>query len=146
MKEIDFSFAKEEEGARIKALLKQCKLPDEDVSIHLNNFIIAKVGEEIIGIVGLEAYDETGLLRSFAVTERFRGKGLGTALYERIVAHAHLVGINSFYLLTTTATVFFERSGFKVVERERVPEVIRGSREFAEFCPETATCMVKAIE
>ena len=54
-------------------------------------------------------------------------------------------GVETLYLLTTTAPEFFGERGYAEVNREEAPEAIRGSTEFADLCPTTATCMRKRL-
>jgi amino-acid N-acetyltransferase len=47
--------------------------------------------------------------------------------------------------LTDTAEVFFSRLGYTTADRQRAPECIRSTREFAEICPMSAAFMVKQL-
>ncbi|OGP65772.1 MAG: hypothetical protein A2169_11510 [Deltaproteobacteria bacterium RBG_13_47_9] len=111
------------------------------MSKHLNHFILAKDGNRLIGVVGLEMYGKIGLLRSLAVASSYRGRGVAKALYTRILEYGHSQGIEALYLLTNSATDFFSRLGFAIEERNHVPESIRMTREFQDLCPSTAVCM-----
>jgi len=51
-------------------------------------------------------------------------------------------GINTFYLLTTTAEDFFKKQSWNVTDRVQVPEEISQTTEFLSVCPSTATCMM----
>lgn len=146
MESTEFIFAQSKDELEINSLLRQNDLPSEDIDGFLKNFILARNKNKIIGVVGLEAYGEEGLLRSLVVDNNCRGVGIGTSLYEKIVAHASLLGIKKIYILTTTAEEFFSPIGFEFLERSLLPDSIKNSREFKEFCPSTAICMVKSIE
>ncbi|MEW6620705.1 MAG: arsenic resistance N-acetyltransferase ArsN2 [bacterium] len=146
MEEIEFAFADSVEVEAIGRLLKRCGLPYEDIANHLHHFMVAKTGNDLIGVIGLEVYEKVGLLRSLAITDDYRGRGIAKAVYTRILAYAHLQGIESLYLLTTTAEGFFSKMGFTKVERNNIPESIQATKEFQNFCPSTAVCMTKGIE
>lgn len=146
MKEVTIKFAEPKDEASIKNLLMEADLPYEDIANHLRHFILAKRGNNLIGVVGLEVYGEFGLLRSLAVVSAHRGKGIGKMLYENIMAYARLQGIKELYLLTTTAEAVFAKFGFNKVERNSVPKPILATKEFQSLCPSTAVCMVKRIE
>ena len=97
------------------------------------------------GIVGLELYGASGLLRSLVVSPRHRSQGAGSAL----VTHAERVaverGVSALYLLTTTAEAFFRRRGYVAAARELAPDAIRRTSEFAGLCPSTSAFMVKYL-
>jgi amino-acid N-acetyltransferase len=96
-------------------------------------------------VVGLELLGATALLRSLAVDAGARGEGSGTALVEAAEGHAIREGVETVYLLTTTAERFFERLGYVRVAREKAPPEIRRTREFSEMCSETAVLMMKDL-
>ena len=54
-------------------------------------------------------------------------------------------GVQTFYLLTTTAEAFFLRCGYVHAERTQAPEGIRATREFADICPASSVFMTKRL-
>ena len=48
-------------------------------------------------------------------------------------------------LLTLTAVSFFERQGYRVIDRRSVPDDVQATAEFKSLCPASAICMAKAI-
>ena len=145
LKGIDISFTRPADEAAVKSLLAECGLLFEDISEHLRHFIVAKSKSVLVGVVGLEALGSAGLLRSVAVKESYRGKGLGRTLCEKMEGYAASRGIITLYLLTRRAEGFFKKQGYRKVERSETPEPVRNTKEFAVFCPETAACMAKEI-
>ncbi len=101
---------------------------------------------ELIGVAGLERFDDAGLLRSVAVDVRWRGHGLGGALVAAVEAAARAAGLPDLVLLTETAQPFFTALGYRVVERTAAPPALLGSSEFSSLCPTSAVCMIKSIE
>jgi len=93
----------------------------------------------------LEIRESNGLLRSLAVAERHREIGLGASLTTEIETYACACGIETLYLLTTTAETFFLNQGFHVIDRIDVPASIRTTEEFKSICPSIAICMMKRI-
>jgi len=130
----------------IKTLLRSSHLHCEDLTQeHLHDFLVARDAEEIIGVVGLEAYEENGLLRSLAVKTSHRGHGMGRELVRHLEHHAGNRGVDRLYLLTTTADHFFAHLGYIRIDRETVPPPIQQTTEFTDICPSDAVCMTKAL-
>lgn len=127
--------------AAISELLLASGLPLDGAREHVTDFILAEDGGAIVGCAAVERYGDAGLLRSVAVSESQRGRGLGVALVERCIADATDARLSTLVLLTTTAERFFPRFGFEVVDRERVSEAVRESAEFRGACPASATVM-----
>lgn len=126
---------------RIEALLEANGLPHRDVRAKPECFFVARSGGEVVGAGGVEIRGSDGLLRSVVVGESARGQGYGTALCNALETYARENGVETLYLLTTTAADFFRRRGYEEVARESAPASIRETTEFADLCPATATCM-----
>jgi amino-acid N-acetyltransferase len=109
----------------------------------LRDFVVAEDGDTAVGVVGLEVYRESALLRSAAVEEGWRGSGVGRALIDRALALSKERGVRDVFLLTTTAEHYFPQFGFACIGRESVPEAVRASAEFQGACPSTAVVMRK---
>ena len=88
------------------ALLKSNSLPTEDIT-DATKLFVATEGDDVIGTIGIELYDNLGLLRSLAVNNVYRGKGAGKNLVAFIEAFAKNNDINELFILTTTASEFF---------------------------------------
>jgi amino-acid N-acetyltransferase len=145
MKDVTFRRGEKSDIGRIKAILKKADLPYEDIGPTRQEFIVASQGTKILGAVGLEPYDECGLLRSLAVEDTFRGHGIGRALVMEMTGHAREKGIKYLFLLTLTADRFFEKEGFERISRESMPEAIQNTTEFTSICPVSSVCMKKEI-
>jgi len=130
------------------ALLASAGLPAGDLSVeHLPLFRLATVREDrLVGAVGLELAGAAALLRSLAVAPELRGGGLGQALVDAALELAKERGVAEVWLLTTTADRFFERLGWRRVERASAPAGIRATAEFASICPASSVCMVRDLQ
>jgi amino-acid N-acetyltransferase len=138
-------FAKLNESG-VKQLLSESGLPIEDITVqHLQHFFGFGSGPELEGLVGLELYGEVALLRSLAVASSRRGTGLGSGLVAHAERHARDQGVQSLYLLTTTAEQFFLRRGYARIPRDEAPTAIKGTREFSGICPVSSVFMVKHL-
>jgi amino-acid N-acetyltransferase len=124
----------------IALLLEEVNLPTEDISYHIDNFLVW-FDDSLRGCIALEIYNENALLRSAAVRPDSQGIGIGKKLTRAIIAYAKLRGVTNLYLLTTTAEKFFQKEGFEIISRDNVPETIKSTTEFSHLCPDTAICM-----
>lgn len=129
----------------IRALLRACGLPDDDVGTPGQRFLVARSGAGPLGCIGLEVHGPDALLRSFAVAPAQRRRGVGAALHDRAVKEAAALGVRRLYLLTTTVRERALRHGFADVPRELVPASIREGAQFRSLCPATAACMVLRV-
>ena len=140
MKDFWVRRAKKDDLESICKLLEDANLPLDGVTESLDNFILAEGnGIHIVGAAGLEVYGRVALLRSVVVASGWKGFGVGRALTGEILSKARARGIESVYLLTTTAEQFFPSFGFVKVDRAEVPEELEQSPELRGACPASAT-------
>ena len=126
------------------ALIKKCNLPTDDIS-DTTKLFAAIDNNEVLGTIGVEFYGSTALLRSFAVTEEARNKGIGNDLFLFLEEYIKQNGINRLALLTTTAAGYFAKKGFEKIERENTPVEIKESSEFKSTCPSSSILMKKDL-
>jgi amino-acid N-acetyltransferase len=131
--------------AYVRRLLSRNDLPTDDVGAAAPSFYVGYAEGERVGVGGLETYDRAGLLRSVVVAESARGRGVGTALTGALEDRARAAGVETLYLLTTTAADFFGARGYCEIEREAAPARIRETPQFAQICPGSAPCMRKSL-
>ena len=124
----------------VLALLAATDLPREGVAEPFPaGYAVARRGDAVVGVAGLEVHGAAAVLRSVAVAASERGSGLGVAhTADRLVAAR---GLDAVYLLTTTADGFYRRFGFQPFPRADVPPAIASSPEFASICPSSAACL-----
>jgi amino-acid N-acetyltransferase len=139
--------AKVDDLVGIKSLLATCELPAEDVTtVLLPGFLVAvDEGAAIVGSVALEHLGADALLRSLSVALHLRARGLGTSLLRAIEREGRASSYRSLWLLTTSASQFFENHGYSAVERIDVPDEVRETAQFMRLCPSTAVCMRKHL-
>lgn len=126
---------------RVMRLLESASLPTVGVAGHFGNFLVAETGGRVIGAIGLELYDDVGLLRSAVVDSSEQSKGVGSVLYNTLIDHAKQLGVRRLILLTNTAEGYFAKRGFKKIDPNSVVGPIRTSVEFSGACPTHAACM-----
>jgi len=131
--------------AKVIDLLATEKLPTDDLPQTLGNFVVAKQGEDVIGVAGIEIYDGYGLLRSVAVSAAYRGKGIANQLLDNIERLAAAKLLREIYLLTETAPEYFSKKGYQKITRAQVPAEVQQSTEFSHVCPQSAIVMKKIL-
>lgn len=126
------------------ALLQKTDLLTDDLPSELAGFRVALSAPdgELVGVAGLESFGRTGLLRSVAVRPDYQHQHIGGQLVNQLLTQTHADGLVDLYLLTTSASSYFERYGFAAVARETVPDAIR---QFNGLCPDSAILMHKAF-
>lgn len=137
--------AKPESMAAIRSLLAANHLPTADIADDAVRLFEFRQDNELIGTVGVEQHSHTGLLRSLAVKDDHRSKGIGEHLVAHVLRYCLSQQITELYLLTTTAERYFERLGFQQIGRDTVSEEIKQTREFRDICPNSAVVMHKAL-
>ncbi len=129
------------EFARINELLAQASLPPLPSDTSVSNVLVATRDDTVIGAVALEVMARLGLLRSLVVDPEHRRTGVANRLMQAVLSRVNELGLREVYLLTESASAFFEPHGFKPIARDRVPSEIQKTREFREQCPEEAVVM-----
>jgi amino-acid N-acetyltransferase len=130
----------------VLALLEAAELPTVGVGQSLRGFLVAESDGTIVGSVGVEhCGHRVALLRSTAVRNDWRGRGVGRRLVGRAIAAADAKGIIALYLLTTTAESYFAELGFVRIERDDAPSSIKATEEFRSGCPASAAVMTLRI-
>jgi arsenate reductase len=122
-------------------MLRAAKLPTVGVAKSFGDFVVATRAGAVVGAGGLEIAGNHALFRSLVVDERERGVGTGQAITARLLAAARDRGVESVWLLTETAPVFFEQFGFRRRERSAAPDALRATEEFRTCCGTTAIAM-----
>jgi amino-acid N-acetyltransferase len=108
--------------AAVNELLAKAELPSSDLDqSKLSSFFGCESKSKLIGLVGLELFDSVALLRSFAVDVARQSCGLGTMLVNHAEEFARSEGVQSIYLLTTTAETYFDKLGYRNIPRDSAP-------------------------
>lgn len=120
-------------------------LPVADLDENKLLFALINDQQQLVGTAGLEIAGTTALLRSVSIKKELQGQGLGKLITRELEKVAIAKGIHTLYLLTTTASNFFQKHRYTVVDRGDVPVSIKESSEFSSICPSTATVMKKEL-
>ena len=80
-------------------------------------YLMAYLGNEPAGVVGIEPRIDIALMRSMAVVESMRSRGIGSALVQAARTAAHSRGARFLYTIASKdAANYFVRLGFALVD------------------------------
>lgn len=125
----------------ILELLDRSELPCDGLAEHFDLALVARDGDQVVGSTAIECYGDAGLLRSVAVDTDYRSQGVGAQLVSAAFDQARERGMQTLYLLTTTAPDYFPRFGFRPIARDEVAPAVQQSVEFTSACPASALVM-----
>jgi N-acetylglutamate synthase-like GNAT family acetyltransferase len=103
--------------------------PSEIARLLLNGYGATIGAGHLAGVCGLETEpyeaEKVGEIVGLYTVTRFKGEGVGTKLLARVLADAREAGLRYVFACTTAprAAAFFERQGFRLVEKDDVPGV-----------------------
>ncbi|MES2263459.1 MAG: arsenic resistance N-acetyltransferase ArsN2 [Pseudomonadota bacterium] len=130
----------------VLTLLSECGLPVSDISkSNPPQFFGLRSESGLVAVVGLELFESVGLLRSLAVSPNHRGHGIARQLVAFAERVATSRGVDVLFLLTTTASDFFEKLGFVPASRTSAPTVIQVTPQFSGLCPASSAFLTKPI-
>jgi HAD superfamily hydrolase (TIGR01457 family) len=141
-----FRRATRDDTQGLEDLLAAAGLSSSGSSERLGWTLVCDAGgradEPMVATACLEALGSFGILRSVAVDERYRGRGLGMLAVGHAVADARSRDLGQVFLFTEMAAPFFERLGFRRVSRSDLPEPVGASPQAMEECAESAVPMI----
>ena len=112
---------------RVRAMLARAGMTTDNIEWPAACYIVAYVGDEAVGVIGVESKIDAALLRSLYVDESMRGRGIGAALVAGARKAAHTRGARHLYLFTRDAGEFFERLAFEPTDTASVMSTLAGA-------------------
>ena len=107
---------------------------------HLRDLFVVEDNQQWNPIIGVSAlgicWEDVAEIRTLAVAEDHRKRGLGSQLVERCLAEAGSLGLKKVFTLSYVPD-FFSRLGFKEVEKTVLPHKIWGD---CLKCPKFPDC------
>lgn len=92
----------------------------------LRDFYVFEVDGKVVGTAALNiCWEDLAELRSLAVHPDYNGRGAGKELVQACLDEARRLGIHRVFALTYKQA-FFEKLGFKVIEKSQLPHKIWG--------------------
>ena len=136
----------QEEQESLQELLMSEKLCYNDISDEGVVLYGVKIKHVHVGYFGFQKFGADALFRSMLVQPDARKRGYGTLIWNEAKAKLRETGVKNIYLLTDTATEFFTKQGFVIINRNSVPQSIAMTTEFQDFCPDSSICMKYKID
>jgi amino-acid N-acetyltransferase len=103
-------------------------LSKETVTLYesVQEFTVAVEGDQVVGCGALHVlWEDLAEVRTVAIAENLRGKGVGHQILDSIIARAQAIGVKRIFCLTFE-TKFFGRHGFEAIEGTPVePEIYK---------------------
>jgi len=117
--------------AGIKSLIdhyakKRLLLPRSiaDIATHIRDFLVFEEKKRIVGCVALHfCWTDLAEIRSLSVKETMQGSGIGTELLHHALEEAKQLQAKKVFTLTSRQD-FFEKNGFKKVEKSELPQKV----------------------
>jgi amino-acid N-acetyltransferase len=91
---------------------------------NIRDFFVSTQNRSVVGTCALHVcWEDLGEIRSLAVDERKRRRGIGAKLVKACLEESRMLGVKRAFALTYQPE-FFERLGFKRVDKSGLPHKI----------------------
>ncbi len=116
--------------------------PKADIYKNLQAFTVAEDGGKILGCCALEViWSDLAEIKSLAVDEGHKNKGVGKSLVAAAVEQAGELGLPKVFALTLDAG-FFEKLGFEMIDKDKLPMKVWSD---CARCPKQQNCDETAV-
>jgi amino-acid N-acetyltransferase len=96
---------------------------EDEVATNIRSYVLAKEGEKLVGYTALHIHSpRLAEIRSLIVDEAYRGRKIGKRMVEFTLDEARALGVQEDVLVLTYLPAFFEKLGFKEIDKEIIPE------------------------
>ena len=115
----------------------------EDILSSIDTFLVAETDGVMVGVVSYHNYGpDLKEVRSLSVDREYSRHGIGTLLLKNLVKMIHTESKARIFALSSLPE-FFLKNGFRVVERNTLPEKIWKD---CDVCPRKDQCTSTALE
>ena len=96
---------------------------EDEVATNIRSYVLAKEGKKIVGYTALHIHSKRlAEIRSLIVDTSYRGKNIGQRMVNFTLQEAKELGVKEEVLVLTYLPLFFEKLGFKEINKELIPE------------------------
>ena len=134
-----------EDITKILSMLDSSGLTKEGVN-DAKHYVVRGDDGKIIATIGFQIWGKQGLLRSLAVDEKERNRGLGSSLVMYVLELARNLELDEVFLLTEKVGEYYLRFGFEYYNRKQVFGEVLKSAEFRGACLESAPVMKYTLQ
>jgi len=95
---------------------------EDEIATNIRSYKMIYKSDEPVGVGALHIYSPfLGEIRSLAINSKYQGKGYGKNLVKALLDDAKRLGLREVLVLTYEKE-FFEKLGFREIEKEVIPE------------------------
>ena len=95
----------------------------DEVATNIRSYILATIEDEVVGYAALHIHSvRLAEIRSFVVSEEYRGKKIGKKIVEFALEEARVLGVEEEVLVLTYLPEFFKKMNFVEIAKESIPE------------------------
>ncbi len=114
----------------------------DELYANLREFIVAEESGKVAGCAATHIFShDLAELKCVAVLDECQGRGVGRALCDACLADLQRLGIRRVFTLTNVPA-FFERVGYRRVDKDSLPHFIWGE---CVRCPSFPVCKEDAL-
>ncbi len=96
---------------------------EDEVATNIRSYVLAKDKDKIVGYTALHVHSKRlAEIRSLIVDKAYRGQKVGQRLVEFTLNEAKELVVEEDVLVLTYLPLFFEKLGFKEMNKEHIPE------------------------
>jgi len=96
---------------------------EDEVATNIRSYVLAKHHGELVGYTALHIHSpRLAEIRSLIVDEAYRGQHIGKRMVEFTLDEARMLGVKEDVLVLTYLPAFFEKLGFREIDKEGIPE------------------------
>jgi amino-acid N-acetyltransferase len=96
---------------------------EDEVATNIRSYVLAKEDEKLVGYTALHIHSpRLAEIRSLIVDKAYRGRNIGRKMVEFTLEEARALGVQEDVLVLTYLPEFFEKLGFREINKEVIPE------------------------
>ncbi|MCA0988983.1 GNAT family N-acetyltransferase [Guptibacillus algicola] len=123
--------ATSEDEETVKNMVRRSGL-EVDLLPDIESFLIAETeAKELFGVIGLEKYGRSGLLRALVLNSAESTSERLLRFFDQVIAYAKKCSLDELYLTSNEESFFFQVFGFSTISREELSVDIKQNRLFS---------------
>ncbi len=96
---------------------------EDEMATNIRSYVLAKEDDKLVGYTALHIHSpRLAEIRSLIVDEAYRGRNIGKRMVKFTLEEAKVLGVKEDVLVLTYLPAFFEKLGFREINKESIPE------------------------